>query len=330
MDFRTKIPSVNPGFNLSFNDRIMVVGSCFAENIGARLDGNGFNVLTNPFGILYNPASIHSSLKRLASASPFLVSDLVEYDGLYHSFNHHGSFSNTDEMTTLGLINSSFEKAVSHFKKNKILILTFGTAWVYALTENGKIVANCHKFPSSRFNRFRLSVDSINEDYMELFSFLKKNIPDLKIILTVSPIRHLKDGVHENTISKSILHLAAEELCKKVENVFYYPSYEIMIDDLRDYRFYDTDMLHPSQLAKDYIWEHFSETFLTKPTREIAKQVHQIRKAMNHRPLRENDDAYIRFAKKNIASIEMLKISVPELDLSDELIFFENIPGKKV
>jgi hypothetical protein len=325
MDFRTKIPFTNPGFLLSFADRMMVIGSCFAENIGTRLDDSGFRVMTNPFGVLYNPSSISMALRRLIKSEPFHASELTELDGLYHSFSHHGSFSDSDAVITLDHINESFSKAAYNFRETDCLMLTFGTAWVYALTESGQIVANCHKFPANSFNRLRLTVDDITLDYDELFEDLLKIKPDLRIILTVSPIRHLNDGVHENTLSKSVLHLAVENLCNRFENVVYYPSYELMMDDLRDYRFYDVDMLHPSSVAQDYIWEHFSETFLTKPSREMAKQVQQIRKAMNHKPLHDNDDAYVRFAQKNIASIEMLKIRVPEIDLKEEMTFFENI-----
>ena len=325
MDFRTKIPLTKPGFLLSYADRLMVFGSCFAENIGNRLDDSGFKVMTNPFGVLYNPSSISSALRRLIKEEKFLPSELIEHDGLYQSFSHHGSFSGIDPKITLKNINDSFNQAVEKLKVTNCLIITFGTAWVYALSENSQIVANCHKFPANSFKRFRLTIEDILKDYSGLFDDLFKNKPDLRIILTVSPIRHLKDGIHENTISKSVLHLAVEAICERFGNVAYYPSYELMMDDLRDYRFYDDDMMHPSHVAQDYIWEHFSETFLVKSSREIARQVQQIRKAMNHRPLHDSEESYLRFAQKNIASIEMLKISVPELDLTDEKIFFEKI-----
>jgi hypothetical protein len=325
MDFRTKIPVAKPAFLLSFADRVMVLGSCFAENIGSRLEESGFNSITNPFGVLYNPASISLSIRRMIRNEKFSISELSELDGLYHSFSHHGSFSGSNADNTLKNINNLFEKAVGNLKETNCLIITLGTAWVYALAENGRIVANCHKFPEDRFRRFRLSVEDIVEDYVDLFELLTGKNKDLNIILTVSPIRHLKDGIHENTLSKSVLHLAAEKLCGKFGNAVYYPSYEIMMDDLRDYRFYDEDMMHPSQVAQDYIWDHFSESFMTKSTREIARQVQQIRKAMNHKPLHGTDEPYLRFAQKNIASIEILKLNVPELNLSKEKAFFENI-----
>jgi len=325
MDFRTKIPVSASRFQLSHHDRMMVFGSCFAENMGVRLKDSGFRIVTNPFGVLYNPSSIEMSIRRLMSAERFRPEELTELDGLYHSFSHHGSFSGANPVVALDAINQSFDFAVNALKETTCLIFTFGTSWVYALPENGQIVANCHKFPENRFKRFRLSVETIVNDYSCLFEDLLKEKPDLKIIITVSPIRHFRDGAHENTISKSALHLAVDEICERFQQVEYYPSYELMMDDLRDYRFYTDDMLHPSQVAQDYIWEHFAETFMSRSTRDIARQFQQIRKAMNHRPLYSDNEIYLRFARKNIASIELLALSVPELDLSEEKDFFEKI-----
>jgi hypothetical protein len=328
MDFRTKIPQVKPGISLSYKDRIFVMGSCFAENIGSKLDDSGFRVMLNPYGVLYNPSSVSYSIRRLLSKEPFKKNELVELDGLFHSFNHHGSFSGADAEKVLSDINLSFEKSSKFLSEASCIMLTFGTAWIYALPENGKVVANCHKFPSSRFNRYRLTIEKIVEDYYNLIDSLIIMNPNIKILLTVSPIRHLRDGFHENTSSKAILHLAVDEICSAYQNVFYFPSYELMIDDLRDYRFYDEDMLHISRPAKDYIWDYFTETILDKSSREIIKQVQQIHKAMEHRPLHDNDEAYSRFAQKNIATIEVLKSRVPELDLTEEKCFFEKILGR--
>lgn len=325
MDFRTKIPLTKPGISLSFKDRIFVMGSCFAENIGSRLDDSGFRVMVNPYGVLYNPSSVSYSIRRLLSKEPFKKSELTELDGLFHSFSHHGSFSGSDAGKVLSDINASFEKASKFLSEATCIVLTFGTSWIYALPENGKVVANCHKFPAGRFNRYRLTIEKIVEDYYNLIEALLILNPDLKIILTVSPIRHLRDGFHENTSSKAILHLAVDEICSAFKNVFYFPSYELMIDDLRDYRFYDEDMLHISSPARDYIWEYFSELLLDKSSREIIKQVQQIHKAMGHRPLHDNDEAYSRFVQKNIATIEVLKSRSPDLDLTEEGLFFRKI-----
>jgi hypothetical protein len=325
MDFRTTVPVQIAYSPLSHADRVMVLGSCFAENIGIRLQESGFRVSINPFGVLYNPASVGMALRRLLENHPFGTEELVEYDGYFHSFSHHGSFSGVNRQATLDGINEAFSKAVDDLKNLTCLIITFGTSWVYTLPSTDQIVANCHKLPEDRFLRRRLSAAEIEYFYIELLEALFEVNPDLKVIFTVSPIRHWKDGVHENTVSKSVLHLAIEELRESFDQISYYPAYELMMDDLRDYRYYADDMLHPSALAQRYIWDHFSETYFSKSTREVIRQVQQIRKAMNHKPFHPGDEAHKRFAMKNIAAIELLVHSVPELNLNEEKAFFEQI-----
>lgn len=325
MEFRTLVPVKQMPFSLSHSDKLMVLGSCFAESTGQKMQEAGFRISVNPFGVLYNPASVGMALSRLLADQPFLDEELVEYDGYFHSFSHHGSFSGTDRKQTLDRINESFNKAVIDLQDATCLMITFGTAWVYALPSTDQIVANCHKLPEDRFIRRRLDTNEIVYFYTDLLEKLFEQKPDLKVVFTVSPIRHMKDGVHENTLSKSTLHLAIEDLCECFENVTYFPAYELVMDDLRDYRFYAEDMLHPSTLAQRYVWDHFSETFFSKSTRETLRQVQQIRKAMQHKPFHPGDEAHIRFAKKNIATIEMLRIAAPELELTDEFAFFARI-----
>lgn len=325
MDFRTPLPVQPSEFHLSHADRVMILGSCFAENIGLRLKESGFRVTINPFGVLYNPASVGMALNRLAMNYPFRDEELVEHDGFFHSFSHHSSFSGVDAQSTLQRINASFKQAVHDLQHVDCLILTFGTAWVYTLPSTDQIVANCHKLPEDSFLRRRLTVNEIEYFYIELLEMLFQEKPDLKVLFTVSPIRHLKDGLHENTLSKSTLHLAIDGLCESFDHVYYYPAYELMMDDLRDYRFYAEDMVHPSITAQRYIWDHFSDSCFSKPTKEIVRQVQQIRKAMEHKPFHPEDESYKRFAKKNIATIELLSVNAPELNLQEERAFFEKI-----
>lgn len=325
MDFRTIVPVQTPDFHLTYADKLMVMGSCFAENLGKQLQECGFKATLNPFGVLYNPASVGTGLQRLWHNRLFRDDELVEYDGMYHSFSHHGSFSGTDRKKTLDHINRSFKKAAVDLRETTCLIITFGTAWVYTLPSTDQVVANCHKLPESGFLRRQLSVDEIELFYMDLLDLLFEARPDLNVLFTVSPIRHMKDGFHENTVSKAILHLAIEGLCESFDRVHYYPAFELLMDDLRDYRYYAEDMVHPSPVTLHYIWENFSDTFFQKPTKEIVHQVQQIRKAMLHRQLHPDNEFYKSFAKKNIASIEILAANVPELDLSEERAFFERI-----
>lgn len=325
MEFRTNVPVQISDLQITHADKLMVLGSCFAENIGVQLKESGFQVALNPFGVLYNPASVGMALQRLWMNQSFRDEELVEYEGLYHSFSHHGSFSGSDREQTLDRINASFNQAALDLRDVNCLIITFGTAWVYTLPSTDQIVANCHKLPEDRFLRRRLTGDEIEYFYTELLEVLFEAKPDLKIIFTVSPIRHLKDGIHENTLSKSTLHLAIEGLCESFDQVYYFPAYELMMDDLRDYRFYADDMLHPSQVAQRYIWEHFSDTCFPKTTKEVVRQVQQVRKAMKHKPFHPDDEAFIRFAKKNIATLEILSVNAPELNLSEERAYFEQI-----
>jgi lysophospholipase L1-like esterase len=312
-------------FNLSHADKWMVLGSCFAENTGQRLQESGFQVSLNPFGVLYNPASVGMALYRLLANQSFRDEELVEHEGYFHSFSHHGSFSGTDRRATLERINQAFDQAVLDLEDATCLMITFGTAWVYALPSTDQIVANCHKLPEDRFIRRRLTSDEIVYFFTELFEKLFERKPDLKVVFTVSPIRHWKDGVHENTVSKAILHMAIEELQACFDNIAYFPAFELVVDDLRDYRFYADDMLHPSAVAQRYVWDHFSESFFHKATKEAIRQVQQIRKAMQHKPFHPGDEAHVRFAKKYVAAIEMLRISAPELDLTNEMTYFARI-----
>ncbi|MCE5173857.1 MAG: GSCFA domain-containing protein [Bacteroidales bacterium] len=325
MEFRTAIPVQIADFHLAHTDKMMILGSCFAENIGLMLKESGFRVSLNPFGVLYNPASVGTALQRLWQDQSFREEELVEHDGFYHSFSHHSSFSGTDPKSTLEKINTAFNQAVVDLKDATCLIITFGTSWVYTLPSTDQIVANCHKMPEENFLRRRLTVHEIEYFYIELLEMLFQEKPDLKVLFTVSPIRHMKDGVHENTLSKATLHLAIEGLCESFDHVFYFPAYELLMDDLRDYRFYAEDMVHPSAIAQRYIWDYFSDTCFTKSTKDIVHQVQQIRKAMEHKPFHPEDEAYKRFAKKNIAILELLAAKAPEIDLNKERCFFEQI-----
>lgn len=323
MDFRTIVPVNKLDFTLSHSDRMMVIGSCFAENIGKRLKESGFNVLVNPFGVVYNPESVKGTLHRLLEGPRFELNELFLHQGLYHSFSHHSSFSGESAQATLDHINQTFEVASNHLKKTNRLMITFGTAWIYTLVSNNQVVANCHKMPPAHFNRNRLSLEKIETSFQHLFSTLFRQNPALKVLLTVSPIRHVKDGIHENTLSKSILHLAVEQLCSFDSRITYFPSFELMMDDLRDYRFYTSDFMHPSDMAQQYIWDHFCSSCMDIPTIEKVKQIRHIHQAMAHRPFQSTTEEYRQFLIKQINFIDHLKAKFPELDLSDEKFFFE-------
>lgn len=292
MKFRTEIAIPAATCPIQHYEKVMMLGSCFSENISQKLQKGGFRCISNPFGVLYNPTSISTCIRRLLQEKRFDESDLISYGRMHHSMLHHGSFSAADPEECLEHINRSLEAGRQALMEADIVIITWGTAWVYEM--EGKTVANCHKIPAERFTRRRLSAKEIADDYEQLFA-----LPELKhkrIILTVSPIRHIKDGLHENQLSKATLLLAADQLATN-EKVCYFPSYELLLDELRDYRFYAEDMLHPSEVATDYIWEQFAASQLSQEAQQAAAECMAYNRSKAHRPLHPDDPAYKKFAE---------------------------------
>lgn len=324
MDFRTivKIPSYK--FSVSHTDKFLILGSCFAENIGLKLAVNKFNVHINPFGILYNPMSIKSALEELLREKRYTKKDLFASGELYHSFSHHGKFSSPDPDVCLNTINSKLPEARSYLINADFLIITFGTAYIYRLKETGKVVSNCHKLPEKLFERSRIEVVEIVHEYTSLIKQLIDINPNLTIMFTVSPIRHLKDGAHENQLSKSTLLLAIDHLHRQFDNVCYFPSYEIVMDELRDYRFYAEDMTHISDTAIAYLWERFTESCLSEKAKEFILKWNKITKAIDHRPFNPHSEQYHEFLMKNTEFLLSLKKEYPEIDIEKELTILQN------
>ena len=251
-------------FNIDYTDRILTVGSCFAENVAGKLTDSRMNVTVNPFGILYNPLSILRSLQMISSRCVFTSADVFMSGGMYHSFMHHSRFSRPTSDECVSAINISV--ASVDLRKISVAIITLGTALVYELKETGEVVANCHKQSADMFLRHRLSVSECADALSQTVEILRQSNPEVRVILTVSPVRHLKDRCHENTLSKSTLHLAVEEAVSRYECCDYFPAYELLIDDLRDYRFYAEDLSHPSSEAVEYVFSCFCERYLTDET----------------------------------------------------------------
>lgn len=291
--FRTKVDIPKFGFSMHHEQKILSMGSCFSENMGARLHSAAFDVVVNPFGVLYNPASIAKSLEHLLYKEQFCTDDLMQNGELWASFLHSTLYSNTEVEACLELINTDFVAGKEQLTKADMLLLTFGTAWVFELQTTGETVSNCHKIPSAQFKRRRLTVAEIVETYQLLIDKLVQANSELKIVFTVSPVRHWKDGPTENNISKAILLMAIQDLQKLFPaHVFYFPSYEIVVDELRDYRFYAKDMLHPSEVAVDYIWEKLSASFFDENTTALCAEVQAYVNLCNHRPLHTNTVEY--------------------------------------
>lgn len=325
MSFFTEINIPEFPWKIDYSKNILFFGSCFSENIGQKLADLKFSVDMNPFGILYNPESIANSLKILLKKRKFTENELFKDHGLWNSFHHHSRFSDVDKKVALEKINSRISSSSEFLKKADFLIITFGTAWVYELKRTGKIVSNCHKVPASEFKRYRLGVSEITETYRELLEKIWETNPGLKVIFTVSPIRHWKDGAVENQVSKATLLLAVDRL----KNGFgeqvcsYFPAYELMMDELRDYRFYAEDMLHISPVAVDYIFDRFCNSIISKETQNISKKVEKIRKAIEHRPVNVKSIEYKKFLNASISDINNLTSDFPEIDLSFEKSHFE-------
>ena len=285
MRFRTEIPVNTSDFKIKHDFKIAMQGSCFAENMASKFLNAGFSIDINPFGIAYNPLTLSHNLNRLLDNKPYTSNELFNDKDIYHSFSHHSRFSGKDLNEVLSKINSRIEQSSIFLKAADLIIITFGTAYVYRLQSNGNIVSNCHKLPAKLFTYKRLTVDDITNEWSDLIVRLKTFNPSIRILFTVSPIRHWKDGAHENQISKAILLLTVDELIRNHSGCFYFPAYEIVLDDLRDYRFYAEDMFHPSSQAIDYIWELFTETWFDKETLKKTHEFEKIHKSINHIPI---------------------------------------------
>lgn len=321
MEFRIKTLIPTPKWHIHHADKLMIMGSCFAEHIGKRLHQTKFRCDLNPFGVLYNPLSIAEALQQLIAQYMYTESELIEFpDGGWSTWLHHSRFSQLDRATALSRINDRISCASRTLKETDALIITWGTSWVYKLASTNMIVGNCHKQPDSFFIRERLTVSQITETYTELLEALWQQRPELKVIFTVSPVRHLKDGLHENQLSKATLLIATEELCNKYpERCYYFPAYEIVIDELRDYRFYAEDMAHPSEQAVEYVWQCFTDTCIDKQAQAFIAEWEKIRKALDHRPFQPKSQKYQDFVRQNLLKIVSLKEKYPYLEAQNEI-----------
>jgi len=323
-NYRTIINSEPSQNKISYQTPVLFMGSCFTENIGNKMLDLKFPALVNPFGVMYNPVSVQRGLEILLEQKTFNDSDVAFFNEQWFSFYHDTEFSDTDKSTCLAKINDSLVKASKKLIEAEFLVITFGTSWIYKFIELGKVVSNCHKIPAKEFERLKLGVEDIFVEWANLINRLNELNKNLKIIFTVSPVRHWKDGAIENQLSKSTLIIAIHQLKEKFKNVDYFPAYEIMMDDLRDYRFYADDMLHPSNMAIDYIWEQFEQTYFDNKTLDICKEVEKIILAKKHRPLNPNTLNHKKFIENQIKSIQEIELKYPFIKFDSERLFFES------
>lgn len=313
MIFHTEINIKPLEQTVVYADALLFLGSCFADEVGVICKGLGFNALVNPFGVLYNPASIAQSVERLDSGRPFTRDDVIAVgERQYCTFNHNTAFWNTSEDMLLQTINQRLGEAHEHFMKSKWLVVSLGTSWVFKHRMSGQIVSNCHKLPAHQFDREFLTVERSSQ----YLSGIVERHPEKQFIFTVSPLRHLKDGMHGSQLSKAALLLAVNEICRQFANAHYFPAYEIMMDELRDYRFYKEDMVHPTEQAVCYIWERFAEFAINASEKPAMNAAAELRQMLEHKPLFPETEAFKRFELQKERKTAELKKNYPDVRLS--------------
>ena len=316
MKFRTEISITPWSEKLEYTDSIVCLGSCFASNIATKLKESKFNVVDNPAGILFNPASIAKSVGMLAEQATVTQSDIFERNGRYVSFMFHSSLSGATREEAISVMQNAITTGGEQLKKARLIIVTLGSAYVWR-DRGGEVVANCHQVAAKNFTTERLSLEQIVESLEDIVRHTTA-----KILFTVSPVRHLNDGLEGNSLSKALLRVAIDKvITKHPDRASYFPSYEIVMDDLRDYRFYNTDMLHPSAQAVDYVAEKFFDAALSEQARSQRAKVLEIVQARHHRPLNAASEAYKRFCQQQLTTISELK----EVDFSEEKSYFEQM-----
>ena len=309
MNFQTKIPLSKQSNNLiNYKSSILLLGSCFAENIANKLSYFKFQNTLNPYGILFHPLAIENLVTRAINKEYYSSDEVFQYNEQWHSYDVHSCLSGNSKEELLKSLNNAIEVTYQQLSNSTHIVITLGTAWVYRHIETDKIVANCHKVPQKKFTKELLTVDEVQESLEAIISLVQSVNRDAKIIFTVSPIRHIKDGFIENQRSKSHLIAAIHQVVEPRKHRFYFPSYEIMMDELRDYRFYAEDMIHPSVLAIDYIWERFKGVWVNEDIVPIMDEVETIQKGLAHRPFNSNSEAHQKF----LQNLEIKKAKLQE------------------
>ena len=300
---------------ISATSNLFLIGSCFSENIGEKLSESNFRACINPFGTVFNPFSLSKLLDISSEKTTYEQSGIDTLDGRYFHYDFHSSLDGKSLDELRSNLNRSCHQAQKKLKTSDIVIITFGSSIVYHHTEIDKIVSNCHKVPGKYFDREILSSDEMVDQMNQTIINLQENNPNVNIILTVSPVRHTKEGLIDNSLSKARLVDLCHQLQNNIEGLFYFPSYEIMIDELRDYRYYDSDLIHPSKLAVDIIWERFTNQYFQESAVEKVKDFAKLNKAVYHRPFDNESDGYRQFCKKQLVEISILEKKYPDVDL---------------
>lgn len=322
MELRTTFKIDPSAEKITYDEPVMFIGSCFAASIGRQFETGHLPVMINPSGTVYNSVSVINTLDTILDAKEYTEKDLYNNNGIWLSFNHYTDFSSDNKEEILKNINDRSREAREFISKASFLFITFGTARVYRWKESGKIVSNCHKIPASHFTHELLTVDDIVNIWTSQLERLQSQFPRLRVVFTISPVRHWKDGPHGNQVSKSVLFLAVEKLLDHPSRPGYFPAYELVMDDLRDYRFYDDDMLHPSETAVEYIWKAFSDCYLDGDTLDLWREIDKITRAVSHRFGTGSAESIKTFARTILKRIDSVSAKKPSINLSSERKYF--------
>lgn len=317
MQFRTQIPLSKTNNPIDYNSKVLSFGSCFAENMADKFDYFKFQNETNPFGIIFNPVSIEKIIDRTVEEKWFTEKDVFFLNERWHSFDVHSDLSNSDRQELLETLNKAISQTHKQLKEATHIIITYGTSWIYRNLESEQIVANCHKVPQKQFSKELLTVDAVEKSIQNTINLIQTFNPVINFIFTISPVRHIKDGFAENQLSKSHLFAALHQVLKthnsQLITANYFPSYEIVMDELRDYRFYGEDMLHPNAVAIDYIWHKFSENYIAVNAISIMNEIEQIQKSLRHRSFNPESEQHQKFLAKLQQRINILGEKLPHI-----------------
>jgi hypothetical protein len=328
MKFKLTLDAKPSNHNIAYGDKLMLIGSCFTENIGAKFKTHLFELSENPYGILFNPVSVTNTLTEIIDKKGYKADELFQHNELWHSWNHHSRFSAIEQKDALENINSTILEAHDFLESANHLIITLGSAWLYHLTNEaplgrGQVVANNHKGPINWFFKSLMQPNDLIDKLHALVARLQVFNPSLHITFTISPVRHLREGLIENNRSKAVLIHAVHELVNQCNQVDYFPAYEYVMDDLRDYRFYAEDLVHPNFAASGYVWDKLVDTYMDHKTQAIMKQIAELQLAMNHKPFFIGSVEHQKFLESCILKTETLMAAYPALSLQDHLAFFK-------
>lgn len=321
MNFHLELTPKTFDIKIKHQHNLLLTGSCFTEQIGTKLTNHKFSVLDNPNGILFNPVSITKSIKSYIDNKQYSEADLFYQNECWNSWEHHSRFSNPDKEKCLAKINESQTEAYEFLKNADWLLITLGSAFVYQLTNNN-VVANCHKVPTDKFTKRLLSIEETSYALQKMIDKAIAFNPGLNIIFTISPVRHLRDGFIENNRSKATLIHAVHQLVEKNEACYYFPAYELIIDDLRDYRFFAEDMVHPNYAATNYVWEKFIATCIDEPSQQLMKEIAVIAAAKNHKPFNPTSEQHKKFLQTNLEKVKKLQLQFPYINFKEEAAYF--------